>query len=249
MSSTHELAGQIDATKHQTDSLAAGISADIQQAEEAKSIFQQVGAESSTSLLEQVESQLEEAQSIRETLAGSLEKARWQVMAVINGVSAGNTTYKATSSASYATQHDGTDVAITVNNEQSSDSSDRHQSNNEVSISVGPDRSTSGNSPDRSKSSSKFRRVGRIGVRKAEDLKENGKEITATFTNAADTFMKTPEKPITSTEQPTFPAAIGPQSHHGPEPGDIVGNSIVWVAMGIEAFSRRRQHRKKKDER
>lgn len=236
MSSTHELAGQIDATKDQTDSLAAGISADIQQAEEAKSIFQQVGAESSTSLLEQVESQLEEAQSIRETLAGSLEKARWQVMAVINGVSAGNTTNSRVTKATFTDRTSGSNVQITVSNPWAGRRESKVPDYPELSrVEEVPRSKSSGE-----KSVSRLVKLGSLGrksVKNAESLKDYSSEVVKPATQMRDS-MELPDprdyESVTTTPQVSQASPQNPQ----PAAEDVVGSSIMMAAVLTEGAAR-----------
>lgn len=84
-----ELAEKIAADKERVAELAARIAATKQTLETASGKATELGAEDIARDLGKVERELAEAESGRAVLEGSLEKARWQIMAAIHGIGPG----------------------------------------------------------------------------------------------------------------------------------------------------------------
>ncbi|MCH7229652.1 hypothetical protein L0U85_02065 [Glycomyces sp. L485] len=234
MTSAHELAGKIEADKEQVAQIAGQFAAAKQAAEEAAAKMRELGAEGMAVSMEQAVTELEEAESGRATLEGSLEKARWQVMAAIHGIGPGAP--KAPSQEKMDERLGGLDVMPPHERHGRNPTGDELMG---IDSSVGPFQKEHENA-NADRNLNPFARGARSAVRNSGDFKQAVEELS----KPAFTTMKNGWKPPTDTyptvgvAEPaaTFTAPQQVQADFQNPMGNLVVVAVLvtdWAARGI----------------
>ncbi|WP_156926226.1 hypothetical protein [Glycomyces arizonensis] len=249
-----ELAEKIEADKERVAELAAKIAATKQRLETATGKARHLGAEDIAYNLDSSERELEEAESGRAVLEGSLEKARWQVMAAIHGIGPGAPAKSSGgSSGSSGSSEQGWDV-VGPDGEVLSEGADTiplslqrgEPSNAELRTTPGPFQKEHENA-DADKQMNPFARGARSAVRNANDFK---KSLDA-LTKPAFEDMQAGWKPPANDTYPTVGVAdsvpnvsVFQPTHaelHNPTGTLVVVAVLVvdWAARGLRRWKGR----------
>lgn len=242
MSAMGELAEKIAADKERVAELAARIAATKQTLETASGKATELGAEDIARDLGKVERELAEAESGRAVLEGSLEKARWQIMAAIHGIGPGAPAGGARSEGDGGTgerlvelQPGDLDVLPPHERFGANPTGEELMGQDPK---LGPFQKEHENA-DADNKMNRFKRLRRAAARNIEDLKSGGKELVAGTNSDIDSFK--PEPPGTYTTTTQVPDQT-PQIHSPPtaqpNPTDLVGTAIVMAVVVTDGAGR-----------
>ncbi|WP_199039426.1 hypothetical protein [Glycomyces salinus] len=240
MSGAQELAEQIEADKEQVAEAGGRIGVAKDEVAEVAAQAHALGLGRVAEALAAVERLLEEVESGRQTLKGSLEKARWQVMAAIHGVGPGAPTSR------HGEATGGPDGApppgvpdILPPHLRTGDPSGEELMGQDPNLS--PFEKEHENA-DADRNLPKARRLGRGLVRNVGNAKSYSEAVTdAATVDTDDGFDPWGPQAKTTTETTTnrHPGEI----MFGHDTGvvdatDFVGNLTVFVAAAVEGFTR-----------
>lgn len=227
MSSFPELVNKIAADKEQAAQLSGPIAKSQQDTGHVASSLGGVGFEERAALFTESTELLEQSESIRQVLEGTLEKAHWQLMSAVHGKMgpgsrehASFTQQNPDGSTVWRGWRDGSKVEITT-------------------LPPGQEHEPTGMEllEDREKRPGKlssFRAAARDASRMVSDIKDAGKTAAQTHWNATHTSSAKPAQLISETGQPLPPETFREVPNQGLNAGDAVGNSLVW-AVGAAA--------------
>ncbi len=245
MSAMGELAERIEADKERVAELAAKVAATRQALETATGKAEQLGAEDIARSLRGVERELEEAESGRAVLEGSLEKARWQVMAAIHGIGPG------------APKGDG--GMLREHHPDGLDAVPPH-----VRFGAGPSgdelmgkdpnlspfqKEHEGAEEDRGKS--RAQRFSRKLVRNIEDIASASKTTAkSSYQSMSDGYQppRNPQLYETVGTPDHVPTSVGPQPAPKTAVEDTVASMVVLAVVAVEGVARFVKARKGKDD-
>ncbi len=241
MSAMGELAERIEADKERVAELAAKVAATRQALETATGKAEQLGAEDIARSLRGVERELEEAESGRAVLEGSLEKARWQVMAAIHGIGPGAP--KGDGGMLREHHPDGLD-AVPPHVRFGAGPSGDELMGKDPNLSPFQKEHESANVDSKQ---NRLSRLGRSAVRNVDELKSFGRDLPNSAKSTISGYEpETPGAYTTTTEVPSHT----PQIHSPPSaqanPSDLVGTAIVMAAVVVEGVGRIVERRKKR---
>jgi hypothetical protein len=242
VSSFPELVNQVAANKEQAAELAGPITKDQAEAEHIASSLGGVGFEKRAELFKEAGERLEQAESLRQSLEGTLEKAHWQLMSAIHGKMgpgsrehASFTQRNPDGSTVWRGRRGGFKVEITTLPPDV-----EHEPTGVELLSDGEEQ------PGRLRS---FRTATRDAMRAVSDIKDAGKATAQTHWNATHTSN-------------AKPAQLVPEVGHGPQPnaeafrevpgqgvnaGDVIGNSLVWAVGAAAVVAKLAKPKEEKD--
>jgi hypothetical protein len=231
-----ELAEKIEADKERVAELAARVAATKQALETASGKAGELGANDIVARLGAVERELEEVESGRAVLEGSLEKARWQVMAAIHGIGPGA---PASGGGERLVEHhpDGLDAVPPHERFGANPSGEELMGQNP---NLSPFQKEHENA-EADKGKSKAQRFGRAFVRNTGDAADYVKKTNESVTfDLGDQF-----DPWGADSRSTVEVPTGQPSVHSYRPeatdikaSDVFGTTIVVAAIVVEGISR-----------
>ena len=246
MASALEVAEKIAADKEAAAGMAAMFAAAKQQAEETVAALAALGVEGRAARMQKVVDALEEAESGRVILEGSLEKARWQVMSAVHGKMGPGARGSGPGGAIVPLKAVGGPDGVPP--QRTPDILPPHERRGDpsgeelmgIDPSLGPfQKEHEGANDDARKT--KSQRLGRSFVRNAGDLADSAKQNAATSTiEIEDDFDPWGPTAETTVEVPTGhpPVYATRIDADDIKVGDVVGTTIVVAAFAIEALSR-----------
>jgi len=250
-----ELAEKIAADKERVAELAARIAATKQTLETASGKATELGAEDIARDLGKVERELAEAESGRAVLEGSLEKARWQIMAAIHGIGPG-----APAGGARSEGDGGTGERLVELQPGDLDVLPPHErfgANPTGEELMGQDpklgpfqKEHEGAEDDRGKS--RAQRFGRKLVRNIEDISSASKTTAKSSYQSMSDGYQPPNNPqvyeTVGTPEPT-PPTFGAQPAPKAAVEDTVASMVVLAVVAVEGVSRFvKARREKKDD-
>ncbi len=247
-----ELAEKIEADKERVAQLAAKVAATKQVLATATGKAVALGAEDIARNLERVEQELEQAESGRAVLEGSLEKARWQVMAAIHGIGPGAPANRSGEAGPAGVQVVGPDgEPLSEGADTLPLSLQRGEAGNAELTSAPGSFQKEHEGAEDDKGESKTRRVSQRLVRNIQSIESTSKKTAKSAYQSMSEAYEPPRNPqlYETVGTPDPPSAtLGPQPAAKAAVEDTVASMLVMAVVAVEGVSRFVKARKGKSD-